>query len=48
MKYLALDYGTRRVGGAVRDSDCSMAFPRRTLKLGVREAFFGGRPGCWP
>ena len=40
MKYLALDYGTRRVGVAVSDPDGMMAFPRRTLKREVREAFF--------
>ena len=40
MKYLALDYGTIRVGVAVSDPDGMMAFPRRTLKREVREAFF--------
>jgi putative Holliday junction resolvase len=40
MKYLALDYGTRRVGMAVTDPEGRMAFPRRTLSRRLRAAFF--------
>lgn len=40
MKYLALDYGSRRVGVAVSDADGIMAFPRCTLKREIRAAFF--------
>lgn len=40
MKYLAIDYGGKRTGIAVSDSAGMMAFPRRTLSMRGREAFF--------
>ena len=40
MKYLAIDYGQKRTGIAVSDSGGSMAFPRRTIQMRTREAFF--------
>lgn len=40
MKYLALDYGMKRVGVAVSDPNGRMAFPRCTLSRDTREAFF--------
>ena len=40
MKYLALDYGAKRVGLAATDPEGSMAFPRRTLIRRTRAAFF--------
>ena len=40
MKYLALDYGMKRVGVAVSDPEGRMAFPRCTLTRETREAFF--------
>lgn len=40
MKYLALDYGLKRVGVAVSDSDGRMAFPRCTLARETRDVFF--------
>ena len=40
MKYLALDYGLKRVGVAVSDPEGIMAFPRCTLKREVRKTFF--------
>lgn len=40
MKYLALDYGMKRVGVAVSDPAGRMAFPRCTLSRDTREAFF--------
>lgn len=40
MKYLALDYGLKRVGVAVSDPEGSMAFPRCTLARDTRDGFF--------
>lgn len=40
MKYLAIDYGQKRTGIAVSDGCGSMAFPRRTIQMRTREAFF--------
>ncbi len=40
MTYLAVDYGQKRTGIAVSDSGGSMAFPRRTIQMRTREAFF--------
>jgi putative Holliday junction resolvase len=40
MKYLGIDYGTRRTGIAVTDGAGMMAFPRRTIVMSTRDAFF--------
>ena len=40
MKYLAIDYGQKRVGVAVSDAGGSMAFARTTLEAAPMEAFF--------
>ena len=40
MKYLALDYGLKRGGGAVSDPEGRMAFPRCTLARDTRDGFF--------
>lgn len=40
VKYLALDYGLKRTGVAATDPEGRMAFPRRTLIMRTREAFF--------
>ena len=40
MKYVAIDYGLKRVGIAVSDMDGSFAFPRCTLKRETKAAFF--------
>ena len=40
MKYLGIDYGTKRTGLAVSDPEGRMAFPRCTLMMTTREAFF--------
>lgn len=40
MKYVAIDYGQKRTGIAVSDSGGRMAFPRCTLHMKTREAFF--------
>ena len=40
MKYLALDYGLKRVGVAVSDPEGRMAFPRCTLARDTRDGFF--------
>ncbi len=40
MKYLGIDYGTKRTGLAVSDPEGRMAFPRCTLVMTTREAFF--------
>lgn len=40
MKYLALDYGLKRVGVAVSDPEGRMAFPRCTLARDTRDDFF--------
>lgn len=41
LKYLALDYGLKRTGIAASDAGGRMAFPRRTLVMRTRRAFFG-------
>ena len=40
MKYLAIDYGTKRVGIAVSDRDGHFVFPRCTLKRETKAAFW--------
>ena len=40
MKYLAVDYGQKRTGIAVSDAGGQMAFPRRTIVMKTRDAFF--------
>ena len=40
MKYLAIDYGQKRTGIAVSDTGGSMAFPRKTILMRTRAAFF--------
>jgi putative Holliday junction resolvase len=40
MKYLGIDYGQKRTGIAVSDPSGIMAFPRRTILMRGREAFF--------
>jgi putative Holliday junction resolvase len=40
MKYLAIDYGLKRVGIAVSDVDGHFAFPRCTLKRETKATFF--------
>jgi len=40
MKYLAIDYGTKRVGIAVSDMDGHFAFPRCTLKRETKATFW--------
>ena len=40
MKYLALDYGLKRVGVAVSDPEGRMACPRCTLARDTRDGFF--------
>ena len=40
MKYLALDYGLKRVVVAVSDPEGRMAFPRCTLARDTRDGFF--------
>ena len=40
MKYLAIDYGIKRVGIAVSDMDGHFAFPRCTLKRETKAAFW--------
>ena len=40
MKYLAIDYGTKRVGIAVSEMDGHFAFPRCTLKRETKAAFW--------
>jgi putative Holliday junction resolvase len=40
MKYLGIDYGQKRTGIAVSDPCGIMAFPRRTIQMRGREAFF--------
>lgn len=40
MKFLAIDYGQKRVGIAVSDPSGQFAFPRRTLQRETRAAFF--------
>ena len=40
MKIAALDWGIKRTGLAVTDAEGRMAFPRPTLAMTTREAFF--------
>ncbi len=40
MKYLAIDYGQKRTGIAATDTGGCMAFPRRTITMSTRDAFF--------
>ncbi len=40
MKYLGIDYGTKRTGIAASDTGGSMAFPRRTIVMTTRDRFF--------
>lgn len=40
MKYIAFDYGEKRVGYAVSDALGSMAFPRGVVLKNTRDAFF--------
>ena len=40
MKWLGIDYGTKRTGLAASDPEGRMAFPRCTLVMTTREAFF--------
>ncbi|WP_027361534.1 Holliday junction resolvase RuvX [Halodesulfovibrio aestuarii] len=40
MKYIAIDYGTKRTGLATSDTGGNMAFPRMTLIMKTREKFF--------
>ena len=40
MKYLAIDYGQKRTGLAVSDPEERMAFPRATLAMRGKDAFF--------
>jgi putative Holliday junction resolvase len=46
MKYLAVDYGQKRTGIAVSDSEGRMAFPLRTLIKSTRERFFAELSAC--
>ncbi len=40
MKYLAIDYGQKRVGIAVSDAGGHMAFPKTTLQRNEQNVFF--------
>ena len=40
MKFLAIDYGQKRTGIAVSDEDGHLAFPRCTISMSTRDAFF--------
>ena len=40
MKCLAIDYGQKRTGIAVSDAGGRMAFPRKTILMNTRAAFF--------
>lgn len=40
MKYLALDYGEKRVGVALSDPEGRTAFPRAAIAMRGKEAFF--------
>ncbi|MCT4626135.1 Holliday junction resolvase RuvX [Halodesulfovibrio sp.] len=40
MKYIAIDYGTKRTGLAASDTGGNMAFPRKTLLMKTRDKFF--------
>ncbi len=41
MKFIAIDYGTKRTGLAATDTGGSMAFPRRTITMTTKDRFFG-------
>jgi len=40
MKFLAIDYGQKRTGIAVSDPDGRLAFPRATISMRGKDAFF--------
>lgn len=40
MKYIGIDYGTKRTGIAVSDPRGILAFPRKTLVMTTRKKFF--------
>ena len=40
MKYLGIDYGQKRTGIAVTDPEARMAFPRATIQMRGKDAFF--------
>ena len=40
MKYIGIDYGTKRTGLAASDTGGSMAFPRKTVVMTTRDKFF--------
>ncbi|OBQ51696.1 Holliday junction resolvase RuvX [Halodesulfovibrio spirochaetisodalis] len=40
MKYIAIDYGTKRTGLAASDTGGNMAFPRKTVIMKTRDKFF--------
>lgn len=40
MKFIAIDYGQKRTGIAATDAGGCMAFPRRTITMTTRDAFF--------
>ena len=46
MKYLAVDYGLKRVGIAVSDAQGRMAFARRTAIRNSRKRFFEDLAAC--
>ncbi len=46
MKYLAVDYGQKRTGIAVSDTGGKLAFPRRTIVMKTRKAFFEELIAC--
>lgn len=37
MRYLGIDYGSKRIGIAVSDAEGRMAFPRKVIKGGISE-----------
>ncbi len=40
MKYLAIDFGTKRVGLAISDPDAKLAFPLKTIYKTTRDKLF--------
>ena len=40
MKYIGIDYGTKRTGLAATDTGGTMAFPRKTITMNTRNKFF--------
>ena len=40
MKYLGIDYGLKRTGIAVTNPEATMAFPRATIQMRGKDAFF--------